>query len=155
MCVAQCDTEEGVSVLQAHFTIRDSRSPGPRNSAAYYMSSDSFTPTSEQIALRDARRLKRQQAKAEARAASSTAPPAPLVNLSKGQITPRSWLTVQDGHQTASRPVRIMTWNVRDWFIIRCVCPNRDTLMPQCFQLLAQCLVREWRSVMAIIEREL
>ena len=82
------------------------------------MSSDSFAPTSEQFALREARRLKRQQIKAEARAASSAAPPAPLVNLSKGQITPRSWLTVQDDHKTASQPVRIMTWNVRDRFII-------------------------------------
>ena len=36
--------------------------------------------------------------------------------------------------------------------------PNWDTLGrtdPAIFQLLAQCLVREWRSVMAIIEREL
>jgi hypothetical protein len=74
----------------------------------------SEAPTSDQLALREARRLKKQQAKAEARAASSTAPPAPLVNLEKGQITPRSWLTVQDGHQTTSRSVRIMTWNVRD-----------------------------------------
>lgn len=81
------------------------------------MSSATVTPTSEQLALREARRLKRHQAKAEALAASSTAP-ASLVNLEKGQIIPRSWLT-EDGHQTASRPVRIMTWN-----------------------LLAQCLVR-------------
>ncbi|KAH9175266.1 Endonuclease/exonuclease/phosphatase [Lactarius sanguifluus] len=76
------------------------------------MSSATFSPTSEQLALRDARRLKRQQAKAEARAAASAAPPPPLVNLEKGQIVPRSWLTVQDGHQTTSRSVRIMTWNV-------------------------------------------
>ncbi|KAH9039896.1 Endonuclease/exonuclease/phosphatase [Lactarius hengduanensis] len=76
------------------------------------MSSATFSPTSEQLALRDARRLKRQQAKAEARAAASAAPPPPLVNLEKGQIVPRSWLTVQDGHQTTSRPVRIMTWNL-------------------------------------------
>ncbi|KAI9445288.1 Endonuclease/exonuclease/phosphatase [Lactarius indigo] len=71
-----------------------------------------FTPTSEQLALREARRLRRQQAKAEARAASLAAPPPPLVDLEKGQIIPRSWLTVQDGHQTASQPVRIMTWNL-------------------------------------------
>ena len=81
-----------------------------------------MAPTQERIALREARRLKRQQEKAEAKAVSSTAPPASLVNLSKGQITPRSWLTVQDGHQAASRPVRIMTWNVRD----PSLCPNRD-----------------------------
>jgi hypothetical protein len=31
--------------------------------------------------------------KAEAQGPGVTAPPAPLVNLSKGQITPRSWLT--------------------------------------------------------------
>ncbi|KAH8988960.1 Endonuclease/exonuclease/phosphatase [Lactarius akahatsu] len=62
------------------------------------MSSATFSPTSEQLALRDA--------------PASAAPPLPLVNLEKGQIVPRSWLTVQDGHQTTSWSVRIMTWNV-------------------------------------------
>ncbi len=77
----------------------------------------SFTPTSEQLALREARRLEKQKAKAEARASSSRAL-APLVNLEKGQIIQRSWLTVQDVHRSASRPVRIMTWNVRNRLLL-------------------------------------
>ena len=115
----------------------------------------SSAPTSEQLALREARRLKKQQAKAEASAASSTVPPPPLVNLEKGQITPRSWLTVQDGHQNTSRSVRIMTWNVRNrllfygWPAVRAVFGLGHVgqlpagLMLPFFQLLAQCLVRE------------
>ncbi|KAH8998879.1 Endonuclease/exonuclease/phosphatase [Lactarius hatsudake] len=89
----------------------------------------SSATTSEQLALRDARRLKRQQAKAEARAAALAAPPPPLVNLEKGQIVPRSWLTVQDGHQTTSRSVRIMTWNLLAQCLVRReLFPNSDCL---------------------------
>ncbi len=120
------DTKAGLCVLKAQFTIRESHSftlhaivtnRESRNSTRV-MSSGPSTPTAEQLALRDARRLKKLQAKAEARAASLKAPPPPLVNLEKGQIVPRSWLTVQDDHQTASRPVRIMTWNVRNRLLL-------------------------------------
>jgi hypothetical protein len=121
------------------------KSPAGGHARTPIMSSaETFTPTPEQVALREARRLKRQQAKAKAHAASSTAP---LVNLSKGQITPRSWLTVQDDHKTASRPVRIMTWNVRDHSLFcGMACCAEETpgrTDASIFQLLAQCLVRE------------
>ncbi|KAN0135700.1 Endonuclease/exonuclease/phosphatase [Lactarius tabidus] len=89
-------------------------------------SAETFTPTPEQVALREARRLKKQKAKAEAHVASSKAP---LMNLSKGQITPRSWLTFQDDHQTSSCPVRIMTWNLLAQCLVRReLFPNSDCL---------------------------
>jgi hypothetical protein len=138
-----------------NFRTRDSQITGGHARTLIMSSAETFTPTPEQVALREARRLKKQKAKAEAHVASSKAP---LVNLSKGQITPRSWLTIQDDHQTSSRPVRIMTWNVRGHSLFGVLCRTRDTLGrtdAAIFQLLAQCLVREWRSVMAVIEREL
>ena len=75
-----------------------------------------FTPTPEQLALREARRLK-----AATNAAST--PPKSLVNNEKGQIVPRPWLTVQDSHTlaNATHTAKIMTWNVRNFVFCSCV----------------------------------
>jgi hypothetical protein len=78
-----------------------------------------FTPTPEQVAIREARRLKRQRAATHADTdAASTTTPSSLVNSEKGQIVTRPWLAVQ-GHSptNASRRVKIMTWNVCSFFI--------------------------------------
>ncbi|KAI0286945.1 Endonuclease/exonuclease/phosphatase [Russula aff. rugulosa BPL654] len=68
-----------------------------------------FTPTPEQLALREARRLAKERAAANA----TSAPPKSLVNNEKGQIVPRPWLAVQDSHTNTTHTVKIMTWNVR------------------------------------------
>jgi hypothetical protein len=83
------------------------------------MSTATFTPTPEQLALRDARRLKKQKAAANIGAASSTSP-ASFVNLEKGQIIARPWLTVQDNPSNAPHSVRVMTWNVRKFYFQLC-----------------------------------
>jgi hypothetical protein len=79
------------------------------------MSSESgtFTPTPEQLALREARRLKKQQA---ANVATSSTPAGPLVNREKGHIVARPWLAVQGIPPIASGSVKIMTWNVRSFY---------------------------------------
>jgi hypothetical protein len=71
-----------------------------------------FTPSPEQLALREARRSEKEKA------ATST-PPKSLVNNVKGQIVPRPWLTVQDSHTNATHSAKIMTWNVRN--LVFCV----------------------------------
>ncbi len=76
---------------------------------------ETFTPTPEQLALREARRLKKEKATTNAGASSST-PPSSLVNNEKGQILPRPWLAVQDSLPNAAHTARIMTWNVRSSF---------------------------------------
>jgi len=68
-----------------------------------------FTPTPEQLALREARRLQKEKA------ASSTTTPSSLVNNAKGQILPRPWLALQDSPTNATRTAKIMTWNVRNF----------------------------------------
>ncbi|KAF8507186.1 Endonuclease/exonuclease/phosphatase [Russula emetica] len=78
-----------------------------------------FTLTPEQLALREARRLKKEKAATNASVSSSSTPPSSLVNNEKGQILPRPWLAVQDSPTNATHTAKIMTWN-----------------------LLAQCLVR-------------
>ena len=80
-----------------------------------------FTPTPEQLALREARRLEKE--KRAATNATST-PPKSLVNNEKGQILPRPWLAVQDSHTNATHTAKIMTWNVRN-FVFCCSCVHR------------------------------
>ena len=75
-----------------------------------------FTPTPEQLALREARRLKKDKAATNAGVASSS-----LVNNEKGQIVPRPWLAIQDSPTNGTRPVKIMTWNVREFFFTTCM----------------------------------
>jgi RNA exonuclease NGL2 len=70
---------------------------------------DTFTPTPEQLALREARRLKKLKAAANADVTPSTTP----VNDEKGQIAARPWLAVQGSLPNARRRVKVMTWNVR------------------------------------------
>ncbi|KAI0051675.1 Endonuclease/exonuclease/phosphatase [Auriscalpium vulgare] len=82
------------------------------------MSSDSktpsdFRPTPEQLALQEARRLKKSKKHAQ-----SVQPSSGAVQQDKGQILPRVWLKVQEPHAGGQR-FKLMTWN-----------------------LLAQCLVR-------------
>jgi hypothetical protein len=79
--------------------------------------SATFTLTPEQLALQEVRRLKKDKAATSAGAASSTAP-GTLVNNEKGQIVPRPWLALQDSPSptNGTRPVKIMTWNVRRIF---------------------------------------
>lgn len=85
--------------------------------------SRTFTPTPEQLTLREARRLKRQKTtNAETDAASATTPSS-LVNNKKGQIVTRPWLEVQGlSPPNASRRVKIMTWNVRSFFNFHLTC---------------------------------
>jgi len=102
------------------------------------MSSDpgAFTPSSEQLVLRKARRLKKQKAATNANtdAASATTPSSP-VNNEKGQIVTRPWLAVQPegpSPPNASRRVKIMTWNVRSYFnfyLTSAVCTALDRHM--------------------------
>ena len=73
-----------------------------------------FIPTPEQLALREARRLKKQ------RTATNTGVASTPMNNEKGQIIARPWLTVPGNFSNAVRPVRIMTWNVRSIFLYRC-----------------------------------
>lgn len=70
--------------------------------------STTFTPTPEQLALREARRLKKEKAAANAGVSSSS-----LVN---NQIVPRPWLALQDSPTNATHTAKIMTWNVRKFF---------------------------------------
>jgi len=84
------------------------------------MSSDpgTFSPTTEQLVPRKARRSKKQKtaSNADTGAASATTPSS-LVNNEKGQIVIRPWLAVQGpSPPNASRRVKIMTWNVRSFF---------------------------------------
>ena len=81
--------------------------------------SGTFTPTPEQLALREARRLKKDKAATDAGVASST-PPGSLVDGKKGQIVLRPWWAVQDS-LTNARPAKIMTWNVRNFIFSTCV----------------------------------
>ncbi|KAI0002109.1 Endonuclease/exonuclease/phosphatase [Russula vinacea] len=80
-----------------------------------------FTPTPEQLALREARRLKKDKAATNAGVASSS-----LVNNEKGQIVPRPWLAIQDSPTNGTRPVKIMTWN------LLAQCLVRRELFPNC-----------------------
>jgi RNA exonuclease NGL2 len=68
-----------------------------------------FIPTPEQLALREARQLKKQKAAANAGVASSIG--------ARGQIIERPWLTVQPPSK-ALQSVRVMTWNVRDFPVV-------------------------------------
>lgn len=68
-----------------------------------------FRPTPEQLALREARQLKKQNATTNAGVASSI--------RAKGQIIERPWLTVQDPSK-ALQSVRILTWNVRNFSVV-------------------------------------
>ena len=73
-----------------------------------------FTPTPEQLALREARRLQKEKT---ATNASATAPKS-HVNNEKGQIVPRPWLAVQDSLTNATHSAKIMTWNVRNFVFV-------------------------------------
>ena len=73
---------------------------------------ESFSPTPEQLALREARRLKKLKAATNANVTPSTTPGS-LVNDEKGQIAARPWLAVQGSLPKAHRRVKVMTWNVR------------------------------------------
>jgi hypothetical protein len=75
-----------------------------------------FTPTPEQLALREARRLKKEKATTNA----TSTPPSSLVNNEKGEILPRPWLAVQDSHTNATLTAKIMTWNVRNFVFCPC-----------------------------------
>ena len=78
----------------------------------------SFKPTPEQLALREARRLKKEKAAVNT-GITSTTPPDSLVDNEKGHIAPRPWLAVQDSPPKATLPAKIMTWNVRFFFFTR------------------------------------
>ncbi|KAH9984669.1 Endonuclease/exonuclease/phosphatase [Russula compacta] len=81
-----------------------------------------FIPTPEQLALREARRLKKQSATTN----TGVAPP---VNNEKGQIIARPWLTVPGNFSNAVRPVKIMTWNLLAQCLVRReLFPNSDCL---------------------------
>ncbi|KAI0068339.1 Endonuclease/exonuclease/phosphatase [Artomyces pyxidatus] len=71
-----------------------------------------FQPTPEQVALQEARRLKKLQT-------ASSRPIVPAVDLRKGKIVERPWVAVQEGREPCVQRITLMTWN-----------------------LLAQCLVR-------------
>lgn len=114
----------------------------------------SFKPTPEQLALREARRLKKEKKEKAAVNAglASTTPPDSLLDNERGHIVPRPWLAVQDSPLKATLPAKIMTWNVR-FFFFSPVCTALDTCVISALislffspQLLAQCLVREWRD---------
>jgi hypothetical protein len=83
---------------------------------ALYSMPGTFTPTPEQLALREARRLQKEKAATNA---------SPLVNNEKGQILSRPWLAVQDSHTNATLSTKIMTWNVRNLFSVP-VCTVMD-----------------------------
>jgi RNA exonuclease NGL2 len=72
-----------------------------------------FTPSPEQLALREARRLKKEKAATNAPVATST-PPRYLGNNEKGKIVLRPWLAVHDSLTNAHHTMKIMTWNVRN-----------------------------------------
>lgn len=78
----------------------------------------SFKPTPEQLALREARRLKKEKKEKAAVNAglASTTPPDSLLDNERGHIVPRPWLAVQDSPLKATLPAKIMTWNVRFFF---------------------------------------
>ena len=78
----------------------------------------SFQPTPEQLALREARRLKKEKKEKAAVNAglASTTPPDSLLDNERGHIVPRPWLAVQDSPLKATLPAKIMTWNVRFCF---------------------------------------
>jgi hypothetical protein len=80
---------------------------------ALYSMPGTFTPTPEQLALREARRLQKEKA--------ATNATSPLVNNEKGQILSRPWLAVQDSHTNATLSTKIMTWNVRNFVFCSCV----------------------------------
>jgi DNA-binding XRE family transcriptional regulator len=106
-----------------------------------------FTPTPEQLALREARLLRKDKAAINAGVASSS-----LVNNEKGQVVPRPWLALQDSPTNGTvgtRPVKIITWNVSEVFSPPACTAYKHTIsalitLLNCFHLLAQCLVREW-----------
>ena len=76
-----------------------------------------YTPTPEQLALRGARRSKRQKAATDSDTDPTTTAPSSLVNNEKGQIVTRPWLAVQGtSPPNASRRIKIMTWNVRSFY---------------------------------------
>ncbi|KAI0307720.1 Endonuclease/exonuclease/phosphatase [Multifurca ochricompacta] len=93
------------------------------------MSSGTFNLTPEQLALREARRSKKQKAATNPAMASPEAPSTSLVNLDKGQIVSRSWSTIRIRNPNASQPVRIMTWNLLAQCLVRReLFPNSDCL---------------------------
>src|SRR5579863_5489992 len=78
---------------------------------------ETFTPTPGQLALRGARRSKRQKAAMNADTGPAPATTPSLVNYEKGQIVTRPWLAVQGtSPPNASWRIKIMTWNVRSFF---------------------------------------
>jgi hypothetical protein len=81
--------------------------------------SGTFTHTPEQLALREARRLKKERAATNAGVSAASSPSLDiLVNGVTGRIIERPWLAVQGSRPNAPRPARIMTWNVRELFFI-------------------------------------
>jgi RNA exonuclease NGL2 len=90
-----------------------------------------FTPTPDQLALREARRLKKLKAATNADVTSSTTPSS-LVNDEKGRITARPWLAVQGSLPNSGRRVKIMTWNVRRLLFppyCQLPCPQRPNVI--------------------------
>jgi len=88
-----------------------------------------FTLTPEQLALREARRLKKEKAATNAGVSSSYTPPSSFLNHKKGQILPRPWLAVQDG-TNATHTAKIMTWNVRNFFTSVYTALDRHMISP-------------------------
>lgn len=87
-----------------------------------------FSPSPEQLALRETRRLKKEKAATDAPGpVASSTPRGSLVNNEKGRIVLRPWLAVQDS-PTNAHPAKIMTWNVRHlkFFLFHPVCTALD-----------------------------
>ena len=113
-------TQAQACALTQHFLISFFICP----SSILHSMPGKFTPTPEQLAIREARRLEKEKAATNA----TSAPPRSLVNNEKGQIVPRPWLAVQDSHINATLTAKIMTWNVRNLvFFCSCVyCATKD-----------------------------
>ncbi|KAI0304974.1 Endonuclease/exonuclease/phosphatase [Russula brevipes] len=92
--------------------------------------SGTFTHTPEQLALREARRLKKERAATNAGASAASSPSLDiLVNGEKGRIIERPWLAVQGSRPNAPRPAKIMTWNLLAQSLVRReLFPNSDCL---------------------------
>ena len=73
------------------------------------MPSQGFQLTPEQIATREARKRKRDEAHASG---ASTPHALPEDDDERARIVPRPWLTVREAQPGAER-LKVMTWNVR------------------------------------------
>ncbi|KAF5390188.1 hypothetical protein D9757_002845 [Collybiopsis confluens] len=88
------------------------------------MASKKPSLTPDQLALQEARKVKKAKQNAEA-----SSPPPSLVDIEKGQIIERKWIQIKNHEELTGHRARILTWNLLAQCLVRReLFPNSDCL---------------------------